>query len=433
MEIVTDEPGRSLVVAETAPRMPLALFVAGLALVLLVAAPWRGLWAMVAHGPGAGSLDLAGSAVWLAIGLLFLLSLRGGSRIERIAADREGGVAVRSTHLAGFFGWTHRVPADHLQGLTLDVAPGSMRAARSDSGRARPLRLRLTLRTAKERRRAIPLALSQVGRTPEVADLALRLGAAVGLPYYRVVGSDAEQFEIELLRAAEPDAKTVPPLGGRADYARDVVAPPANAAAAEKARRFDPSAFEGTPRVTVWDPRRRVCLEKSWGASALVAPLLAAGLAGPLAWWRLPGLHALPALPRIAALTLITLVGLAVAVVGWVGLTGALPRRVTLDWDARRLDVDGVRAARRVSFAEIEAIELRARSFRARQRQNQYTMYYWCEVRAILRAPAGPPMEEILAETRRYREDRVTPHVAAAPLARELAASLHVEEREASS
>ena len=77
----------------------------------------------------------------------------------------------------------------------------------------------------------------------------------MGLPYYRVLGSDAEQFEIELLREAEPDAKTVPPLGGRADYARDVVAAPASAAAADKPRRFDPSAFEGTPRVTAWDPR----------------------------------------------------------------------------------------------------------------------------------------------------------------------------------
>jgi hypothetical protein len=433
MEIIKDEPGRSLVVAETAPRMPLAFVVGGLVLVCLVAAPWRGVWALLRHASEIPPSDLIGSGVWLAIGLLLLFSLRGGSRIERVAADRDGGLVVRSTHLAGFLPWSRRVPSNDLQGLSLDVAPDSMQPAASGSGHPRPLRLRLTLRTAEGRQRAIPLALSQVGRTSEVADLALRLGAAVGLPYYRVVGSDAEQFEIELLRAAEAGAQAIPSLGGRADYSKDVVAAPATAAAADKARRFDPSAFEGTPRVTAWDPRHRVCFEKSWGASAFVAPLLAAGLAGPLAWWRLPGLHGLPALPRIVALAFITLVGFAVAAIGWVGLTSALPRRVTLDWVARSLDVDGLRATRRVPFSEVEAIELRARSFRARQRQNQYTMYYWCEVRAILRASAGPPMEEILAETRRYREDRVTPHVAAAPLARELAAALDVEGRKTSS
>jgi hypothetical protein len=374
-------------------------------------------------------VDLIGSLVWLVIGLLVLLSLRGGSRIERITADRAGGIAVRSTHAAGFVAWTQRIATDDLHGFTLDVAPGSMSRAGKDGGRARPLPLRLTVRSAKGRRPMIALKIAKVDRTSEVADLALRAGAALGLPYYRVVGSDAEQFEIELLRTAEPDAKTVPAPGGAADYAGDVVTAPATAAAADKARRFDPATFEGMQRVVAWEPRRRVRFEKPWGAWTLVSPLLLAGLAGPLAWWRLPSLHTMPTLPRVVALGLIILVGLAVALIGWAGLTSGLPRRVTLDWPARSLSVAGALATRNVAFSEIEAIELRARSFRSRHGQRQYVMYHWCEVRAILRGSAGPPADELLAETRRYREDRVTPHVMAVPLATELAAALDVEKR----
>jgi len=433
MEIVRDEPGRSLVAEETTPRMPLGLFAGGLVLVVLVATPWRGLWDVVAHGSAIWSLDLAGSALWLGIGLLVVMSLRGGSRIERIAADRESGIVVRSTHVAGFVGWTRRIAAGDLRGFTLDVAPSATgRGRRRDRGRAHALPLRLTLRTARGRGRRIPLEVSKIDSTSEVADLALRVGAAVGLPYYRIVGSDAEQFEIELLRTPEPDARTVPALGGPADYARDLVAEPAKAAAADKPRRFDPQAFEGKPRVETWVPRQLVRFEKPWGTSLLLSPLLAASLAGPGAWWRLPSLHAMPTLPRIAALALITLIGLAVALIGWTALSMALPRRVTFDWSARSLVVEGALATRTVAFSDVEGIELRARSFRSRRGNRQYTTYYRCEVRAILGASAGAPTNLLVTETRQHREDRVTPHVVALPLARDLAAALDLELRETS-
>ncbi len=433
MEIVRDEPGRSLVLDETASRMPLSLLAAGLMLVVLIAAPWRGVWAVLAHGAPMGSVDLAGSTVWLILGLLLLVSLRGGSRIERITADREGGIVVRSSHVAGFIRWTRRIPADAVEGFTVDVAPTARGSLQNPPGPARPLPLRLTLRARRQRRKPISLRVLQVERSSEVADLALRVGAALGLPYFRVVASDAQQFEIELLRTAGPDAKTVPALGGRADGARDGVATPAMAAASDTARRFDPSTFEGKPPVTAWEPGRRVSFDKSWGAAILLSPLLAAALTGPLAWWRLPALHRMPVLPRVAALALMTLVGLAVALIGWMGLTTSLPRRVTLDWKTRSLVADGARSTRTVPFSEIEAIELRPRRYRGRRGQRQYTTYHWCEIRATLRPAEGPPMSELLAETRQYREDRVTPHAMAVPLARELAAALDLKVRETAS
>jgi hypothetical protein len=430
MEIVSDEPGRRLVVDETASRMPLAILGAGLVLVVLLAAPWRGLWAVVAHGAPLESVDLAGSAVWLILGSLLLLSLRGGSRIEGITADREGGVVVRSSHVAGFIRWTQRVPPDAIEGFTLDVAPSPGGSLQHPSGPARPLPLRLTLRAGGRRRKPIPLRVLQVERSSEVADLALRAGAAVGLRYFRVVASDAQQFEIELLRTAGPDAKTVPALGRRADDARDGVATPAVAAASDTARRFDPSTFEGKPPVTAWAPGRRVSFDKTWGAAILLSPLLAAALTGPLAWWRLPALHRMPLLPRVAALALITLAGLAVALIGWMGLTTSLPRRVTLDWETRSLVLDGARSRRSVPFSDIEAIEVRPRLYRGRRGQRQYTTYHWCEIRAALHPAEGPPVNELLAETRQYREDGVTPHAMAVPLARELAAALDLKVRE---
>ena len=62
----------------------------------------------------------------------------------------------------------------------------------------------------------------------------------------------------------------------------------AAAVASERLPPFEPSAFRGDARISVWEPGREVRFDKGWGAWALLSPLLLAALLGPLCYFRLP-------------------------------------------------------------------------------------------------------------------------------------------------
>lgn len=423
MEIVGDEPGRRLVLEETAGRMPLSILAAGVALVAGLALPWRGLWAVLLHGAGWDSVDLATSGVWLVLGLLFLGSLRGGSRLERLEADRDAGrVQWTSTHLGGLVTWRSRVGLDVLAGVSIALVPATRPAPTgpSKSRARRGLRLHLGLARQGRSDRRLALHVQGVENTEHVADLALRLGAAAGLSFYRVVRNEGPLFEIEVRATGGPGLRAVT-LSAAAGASADKNLPP-----------FDPATFDGSARVTPWAPGERVAFTKGWGASVVLAPLVLAAALGPLAYLRLASLRAMPFLPRAAALALITLSGLGLAVVGAVGLTTGLPRRVRLDWGERALRIEG-RGGKVVPFADIVALELRGRSHWTTSRQHtNRTLWRWTEVRALLRpSPAVPSADALLVETRWYREDAASPRADALPLATELAAALGVPLREA--
>lgn len=429
MKIVEDQAGRRLIVAETTPRVPVAVIFFGVALVVLVAAPWRWLWATLVQGIDPGSAGLLSSGVWLLIGLLLLSSLLTGARLERFAVERDSArIEWRFSHFAGIPGFRRHVDLAAVEAFTLELAPTSKGVVQREAKGGLPMRL--TLRTARGRLVRLNLRIAPVDRVAAIADFGLRLGSAAGLPHYRVVGNDPHQFQIELLRSAEPGVQVVPDFSAPADYARDAVdAAAADAVARERLPPFDPEAFKGSPGVAVWAPGREVRFEKTWGSALLLTPLLLAGLAGPFAWLRLSSLHAMPVLPRIAALGLITFSGLAIAAIGWVGLSSGLPRSARFDWASRSLVVKGVRGRRTIAFTEILAIELFTRAYRGRTGIRQYYMSYCCEIRAVLRAGASAPAPLLLTETRSYREDPTTPLVMALPLVTELSSSLGVERR----
>lgn len=102
MKIIHEEPGRRLELAEVEGRFSLPPLVIGLGLTALVAMPWRGAWAMLVHGAGRDTLDLVPSGIWLATGLLILLSLFGGDRLEGLCVDRSAGrLEWRRSHVLG--------------------------------------------------------------------------------------------------------------------------------------------------------------------------------------------------------------------------------------------------------------------------------------------------------------------------------------------
>jgi hypothetical protein len=430
VEIVEDEAGRKLVLAQTAPRVPLVVVLSGVAIALLVAAPWRWIWERVAHGVDRGSADLAYSGVWLLLGLLLVSSLLRGVRLERFAVDRvAAGIDWQFSHFAGIPGLRRHVDLNELEGLELKLLPTSKGVVRREAKGGLPLRL--TLRPGRGESLPLDLRIARVDRVEALAELGLRLGAAAGLSHYRVLGNDPHQFAIEILRSSSPAGrdvqglKPVPDLSGNGEVTRAAAA----AVSEETLPPFDPRTFEGKPRVTVWAPGREVRFEKTWSAELLLAPLLVAALAGPIAWLLLPSLQVMPVLPRIATLCLITLVGLAVAVIGWVSLKSGLPRGATLDWSSARLVVEGGRQPRTIAFSEISAIEVFTRTYRGRTGYRQYYLSYCCEIRAVLRGDASPSAPVLLTETPSYREDPTTPLVMALPLSAELSSSLGVERR----
>lgn len=423
MEIVRDEPGRHLVLEESAGRMPLWILAAGVALVTVLALPWRGLPAVLLHGAAWSSLDLVSSGFWMLLGFLFLGSLRGGSRLERFEADRDAGrVQWTSTHLGGLVTWRSRVGLDALEALSLSLVPtaGPPPVGPPKPGASRGLPLDLGLvRSGGERRLA--LSVRGIENAEHLADLALRLGAAAGLSFYRVARNEGPLFEIEVRRDGGPGLRAV------------TLSTAAVAAVADKhLAPFDPARFHGSPRVTAWEPGRKVAFTKAWGVSVLLAPLALAAALGPLAYLRLASLREMALLPRAAALALITLGGLGIATVGAVGFASGLPRRVRFDWDERTLRIEG-RGGRVVPFADVVALELRGRSHWTTSRQRtRRTLWHWTEVRALLRpSHAAPSADALLVETRWYREDAASPRADALPLATELASALGVGLREA--
>jgi hypothetical protein len=414
MRITHEEPGRRLEIEETDSRL------VGLAILLgltaLVATPWRGVWAMLVHGATAASIDWVPPGIFAAGGLFITLSTLGGKRLERLVVDRlSGRLEWRRSHVLGLLRWGGSVPLEAIEGLTLSLA-------------APPGRFTTTLRLAflvgqgsPERR--FQIGLPRLESAEKVADFALRLAAASGLPSYRVTLNEGGRFAVEMRRETRPGFERVPSMVG-ASAAGAASAAAAAAVASERLPPFEPSTFHGDARVTVWEPGREVRFDKGWGAWTLLSPLLLAALLGPLAWLRLPSLHTTPLLPRVVALVMITLVGLLLSLVGWAGFTMGQPRHVRIDWASRELRVETLRGKRVVPLGEVEGVHLRNKSYSTgRARGGMIRTGYWSQVLVRLRAPADPS-EELLLQTREFQERPAPPREMALPLARELAKTL---------
>ncbi len=414
MRITHEDPGQRLEIEETDSRL------AGLAILLgltaLVATPWRGVWGMLAQRASPGSIDWVPSAIWAAGGLFVTLSTLGGHRLERLVVDRGSGrLEWRRSHVLGLLRWSGALPLEALEGLSLAAPPGRS---------ATTLRLAFLVRAGSPERR-FELRLPGLDTVERVAEFSLRLAAAAGLPWYRVTLNEGGRFAVEMRPSTRPGFERVPALVG-ADARGAASAAAAAAVASERLPPFDPRAFRGDARISVWEPGREVRFDKGWGAWALLSPLLLAAPLGPFCYFRLPSLQTMPALPRVVALVMLTLVGLMLALVGWAGLSSGLPRHVRIDWASRGLHVGTLRAKRVVPLAEVEGVLLRNKSYTTGRAQHaMIRTSYWSQVLVRLRAPADPS-DELLLQTREFQNLPGPPREMALPLARELAAALGV-------
>ena len=423
MKIIVDEPGRRLALEDVGGRLPLVI-VGAAAGVVVLGAVLLGRWSFVdiqslitrgvIPAPN-GGLDLA----MFSAGILYLISLRGGTRVDALEVDAsQGRLSWRKSYLAGLFWWGGRLETQSVDKLTFSRTPRG--GGQED--------LRLALRAGEGTPITLDFNVEKIDTTEKVADFALRLASFAGLPYSRVLRSDAALFEMGALRHPEPDALAVPSVAGQAQYEKGVAIPAAVKAAQEKFARFNPESFRGNLRVTAWDPGREVTFEKGWSKEVLLAPLLL-GVLLPLLAWRLGVLAAEP-LPRILGLAFMTVVGFVVALIGGFGLTSGWPRRVTMDWTGREILTARFRNSRTIAFSAIDAVELRRLTHKHRRWRgsNLVTLQYSCDIRLALRGPTASAGGESVIETA-WCQDTNEPYYMALPLAKELAAALDVEQR----
>jgi hypothetical protein len=419
MRITHEEPGLRLEIEETEGRLAPIVFIVGLA--ALVAIPWRGLWALWMHGTPLGSDALVWAALCTAGGLFFALSTAGGHRLERLCADRVSGrLEWRRSHVLGLVRWGGELPLDALQGLALSIVSPPGRSTTT-------LRMAFQQGPGSRERRFEP-GLSDLAGVERVADFALRFGAAAGLPWHRVTLNEGGRFAMEMAASARPGFERLPAAAesaGSAGFKRAAAA----AVASEQLPPFDPAAFVGDARVSVWQPGREVRIDKRWGPWALLSPLMLAALLGPLCYFRLPSLQTMPLLPRTVAIVMLSLIGLMLGVVGWAGFASGQPRHVRIDWASQELRVATLWHKRVVALPQVAGVELRQKSYKSPSTRSgmMNRTFYWSEVRLRLRDTAGAA-DELLVEVKGFGDSAPSrSREIALPLARELGAALNVE------
>jgi hypothetical protein len=369
---------------------------------------------------------------------------RGTWRAYQLRADRDAG-ELEFVERSLFTGRDRRetMPLLTLAGL------GVENATRLDAQQAKPAPLpflasfvppnvRITMRiddgSRKEKRRVLELSVDGVDRREEVADLAYRLGAAAGLAYARVVRSDERDIELSLSASMDPGHEKLPVPENRANYGADVYSKAAVAAAAEdRVPPFDPAQFPSEHRVEKWIPGREVALRKPMGAGAIgCLPFLVAGvLAGPYVLYLTLSRPSSTLGDRIGAPLVVSLFGLFVATLAFVVVWSALPRRATIDWDARTLTVGGLFKREQLALSDVHALEARCvRTYHSGGKNSSSYYTYRCDVmvhrRGALPEDAKPLL---LVATREFRHDADTPYRRTLPLVAELAEALGVPRR----
>ena len=275
MRITRDVPGSRLTLEGDAPRIPPG---APSAVLFVVCLPFFGytLWTLPAVFAEGAELSqmlaaLGLSLFWFSLFFATARAMRQRGRWPTgVDADRAAGeLRLRESRYFGGVTPEAIIPLPRIEAITVrrtGKAPSlfdPMRPVKEGPGVALTFRIRGEGRSSGLESREVVCGVEHLDRPEEVVDLALRLGAATGLTFFRTVRSDARDVEMELRRGFESGFREVPAGLGRADYAKDLVAAPARAIAdTETVPLFEPRTFRGDHRIAVWTPGSEVRFRK---------------------------------------------------------------------------------------------------------------------------------------------------------------------------
>jgi hypothetical protein len=280
---------------------------------------------------------------------------------------------------------------------------------------------------AGARDRAIRLDIYGMDTCEKVADLAFRLGAAIGLSRQRVVRSDPRRIEVEMKRRDAPGLEAMPPLERSADYVHGDVAPAAKRAAAEYLMSApDPSHFPGGDlRLARWAPGDEIRMDKPGqvvGAGCFLFGIVGL-VAGPALWYFTHD---------VVSTLIISIFGLLFGGLALIAAFTCLPRHVRIAWGSQELVVAGALRRDRIPLRRIRGLVLRCvlRWQTAGSRSQYEHRKYSCVVEAEVGGEATTEATAVkLISTREFEDQPETPYDAVLPLTRQLAQALGVEWR----
>jgi hypothetical protein len=433
MKLVHDVPGSRLTLAgEPKPIHPLLIIIVAAFVLPFFAMPFLfTLAALQGFSNGFGGVPAligVGIALLFSIGILkgLINMKRNFRRVSRIDANLAAGeIRIGMSAVVGSSKREDVLSLARLRSATL-------RRIAVETGKKG--KVHLELRTRREGEdgaldtRVLDFEVEELDRNDEVADLALRLGAAAGLAFHKVVRNDHREVEVELAKEPQSGFAQTPWDLGVANYASDVVAPAARGAVAEeRVAAFDPAQFKSEHRVLTWTPGTLVSLRKPFSYGSLgCLPFTLLLLAGPVVFFTVP----IPELlPKLVVTFMATIFGLIFGGAAVAMLVDAPARRTEIDWRSRVITLKSFRKTVEIPFETVRAIELKA-VHHISKGKNSTTHYYYCEIRALLRGAApGVDSSQELVKTERFREQPDEPYRMALPLATELAKALGVERR----
>jgi hypothetical protein len=311
----------------------------------------------------------------------------------------------------------------------------SLRVSLVAGGRGGVAGVRIDLKTRKGSTHNVGFSVDSMNRHEEVADFALRIGAAARLPTNRVVRNDPRDFEMEFSRGPVKEAPEPPPAPAppaiRADYAKGAVAPEARLAVVEeKAVAFTPPAEFGRYRLDEWNPGTRVVFHQPTDVMLIVLmlPLASLILLGPAAYiaTRQGFIHADPGSELVMSI-IPSVIGIFVGGLAFKGLWSARSETVVIDWSSGSVTPgDGLRPAE-IPLSEVIGLDLvcvRSGDGGSSNVKN----YSYCCVLKLRTREAGEEGVRSLVESD-DADDPDVPYRASLPLATALAKALGVKRR----
>jgi hypothetical protein len=307
--------------------------------------------------------------------------------------------------------------------------------SRHPKGATAPLAAEATLSiqagSGEPRSRSLRLFIHGVDTREKIADVAYRLGAAMGMRFQRVWRNDPMRIEIEMQSDAGAGWAALPRIEAPADYDRGAIAAEASAVTARwKLLAWDPAKFPGETRIKEWSPGREVRADKPWQLFALgCLPIALAFFAvGPGVWLLMRDkVHENGLVATVGMVAVASVLGLAFGSLGLVAAASSLPRRVRLSWDERELTVSTLLRRRRIPFERLAGIEVDWALYEGGDSQGgggPHANRFGCQVNALVGdAGSAEPARVLILDTE-HVQDKDAPYDAVLPPAKALADAL---------